>query len=164
MRILCRCMGILAFLLLLAASVTGQDINYINYDSRDGIAAPNVYQAIQDKDGFLWFATENGLNRFDGKNFKTFTVKDGLPDNEIIHMFVDSKNRVWLLPFKAGIGYYYKGKFFNSDNDPLLRQLKFMGNPFSMAEDKEGNLVITEFTQYHFIRNNGTVETAITGR
>ena len=36
----------------------------------------------------MWFATENGLSRFDGKNFKTFTTKDGLPDNEILKIFI----------------------------------------------------------------------------
>jgi ligand-binding sensor domain-containing protein len=161
---MCWWLGFFVLLLLSVSEVSGQDINYINYDSREGLAASNVYHATQDKDGFMWFATENGLNRFDGKNFKTFTVKDGLPDNEIIDLFVDSKNRVWLLPFKAAIGYYYKGKFFNYENDSLLRQLKFKGNPFTMAEDKDGNLLITEFTQYHLIRKNGQVESAVTGK
>ena len=58
-----------------------------------------MYDATQDKEGFMWFATENGLSRFDGKNFKTFTTKDGLPDNEILKLFLDSKGRLWIMPF-----------------------------------------------------------------
>jgi ligand-binding sensor domain-containing protein len=146
------------------SAVSAQDINYTNYDSREGLPASNVYDAEQDKDGFLWFATENGISRFDGKNFKSFTVKDGLPDNEIIDIFVDSRNRVWVLPFKAAIGYYFKGKFFNQDNDSVLSQLRFKGNPFTMAEDKDGNLLITEFTQYHLIYKNQRVLTGVTGK
>src|SRR6266498_3992438 len=67
-----------------------QDYSYINYDTRDGLAGSVVYDAIQDKEGFMWFATENGLSRFDGKDFKTFTTKEGLPDNEILKLFLDS--------------------------------------------------------------------------
>src|SRR4051812_43997939 len=75
-----------------------QDYSYVKYDTKDGLAGSVVYDAIQDKEGFMWFATENGLSCFDGKNFKTFTTKDGLPDNEILRLFLDSKGRLWIMP------------------------------------------------------------------
>ena len=75
---------VLLFLVLTSISKSfSQDYSYINYNMRDGLAGSVVYDALQDKDGFMWFATENGLSRFDGKDFKTFTTRDGLPDNEI---------------------------------------------------------------------------------
>jgi ligand-binding sensor domain-containing protein len=51
-----------------------------------------VFCAAQDKEGFMWFGTESGLSRFDGVHFKNFTTEDGLPDNEIIGIFCDSKD------------------------------------------------------------------------
>src|SRR4030095_1787186 len=90
-----------------------QEYSYINYNTRDGLAGSVVYDALQDQEGFMWFATENGLSRFDGKNFKTFTTKDGLPDNEILKLFLDSKGRVWIMPFRPSLCYYYKGKIYN---------------------------------------------------
>src|SRR4030095_16383149 len=108
----CRCtknLIILQLLLLITALRSySQDYSFIRYDTRDGLAGSVVYDAVQDKEGFMWFATENGLSRFDGKNFKTFTTKDGLPDNEILKLFVDSKGRLWIMPFKRSICYYYK--------------------------------------------------------
>ncbi len=61
-----------------------QEFNYVHYDTKDGLAGSTVYSMCQDKDGFMWFATENGLSRYDGTHFKNFTVKDGLPDNEVL--------------------------------------------------------------------------------
>ena len=43
---------------------------HITFD--DGLASSNVLAAGQDKDGFWWFGTDNGLQRFDGVTFKTF--------------------------------------------------------------------------------------------
>jgi ligand-binding sensor domain-containing protein len=40
----------------------------------DGLPSRLVYDAIQDKDGFMWFATANGLCRYDGNNFKTYNI------------------------------------------------------------------------------------------
>src|SRR5215831_1219152 len=111
------------FLFLEFGQAFSQEYSYINYDTRDGLAGSVVYDAVQDKEGFMWFATENGLSRFDGKNFKTFTTKDGLPDNEIIKLFVDSKGRLWIMPFKPSVCYYFKGKIYNKNNDSLLSKI-----------------------------------------
>ncbi|MFI5203721.1 MAG: two-component regulator propeller domain-containing protein [Flavobacteriales bacterium] len=52
---------------------------------------------VQDKDGFLWIGTSGGgLNRFDGRNFITYSTFDGMPDDFIWSLFCDSKNRLWI--------------------------------------------------------------------
>src|ERR1043165_26990 len=137
------------FLLLSAIKVYSQDYSFIRYDTRDGLGGSVVYDAVQDKEGFMWFATENGLSRFDGKNFTTFTTKDGLPDNEILKLFVDSKGRLWIMPFRPSVCYYYKGKIYNKDNDSLLSRINLFSHALDMAEDKSGNLFITEMAGWH---------------
>src|SRR5258705_5557986 len=132
-----------------------QEYSYINYDTRDGLAGSVVYGAIQDKEGFMWFATENGLSRFDGKNFKTFTTKDGLPDNEILRLFVDSKGRLWIMPFKPSLCYYYKGKIYNKNNDSLLSKITLWESATHIVEDKSGNLFVGESSALHIIFNDG---------
>ena len=42
------------------------------YEIEDGLPDVNVNDIYQDKQGFLWLATNNGLSRFDGKKFKNF--------------------------------------------------------------------------------------------
>ena len=51
------------------------------YSSESGLPGREVNCAMQDSDGFIWLGTKNGLSRFDGENFKSFTVQNGLQSN-----------------------------------------------------------------------------------
>ncbi|MFT3907917.1 MAG: histidine kinase [Ferruginibacter sp.] len=117
-----------------------QEYSYKHYDIKDGLVGNNVYYSVQDKEGFLWFATETGVSRFDGTSFKNFTTAEGLPDNEVLKLFVDSKGRVWMLPYKNTVCYYYKGKIYNQQTDTTLKLFKIQQYIQNMFEDKDGNL------------------------
>ena len=133
-----------------------QDYTYKHYDTKDGLAGNHVYHAVEDKDNFLWFATETGVSRFDGTSYKNFTTKDGLPDNDILKLFVDSKGRVWMMPFTNAICYYYKGKVYNSSNDATLKSFNLNGLVHNMAEDNEGNLYFVYDAGFLFVlKKNG---------
>lgn len=121
---------------------------YRNYNLNNGLAGNNVYCAVEDNDGFIWFGTETGLSRFDGTHFKNFTVTDGLPDNEIIAMAVDQDGRIWIAPFKNEICYYYKGKFYNKENDSLLNNLKL---------ESFSNSIVINFTNEVIIQNKNFI-------
>jgi hypothetical protein len=125
--------------------VSAQEFSYLHYDRKDGLAGSIVYCAVEDKDGFLWFGTENGVSRFDGTHFQNFTIADGLPDNEVLRLFVDSRNRVWMLPFRNSVCYYLKGKLHNPQNDLVLNQLAFKSEITSISEDRYGNIIMTDY-------------------
>lgn len=144
-------------LLILPAVLTGQELSYTHYDTKDGLAGSTVYCMTRDKEGFLWFGTETGLSRFDGTHFTNFTVKDGLPDDEILQLFTDSKGRIWMSPFRNAICYFYKGKVYNQENDPSLAKLQLSGNVFYFAEDMEGNILMKEMDRLHVLKTNGNV-------
>ncbi|WP_205508440.1 sensor histidine kinase [Longitalea arenae] len=116
------CLLIVAGLLTVHTSFA-QENSFIHYDVKDGLAGSTVYDLCQDNQGFIWFATEAGISRFDGTNFKNFTTSDGLPETEIIKLFADSKGRIWMAPFKNNVCYYYNGKIYNQENDPLLKKI-----------------------------------------
>ena len=135
----------------------GQEYSYKHYEIKDGLVGNNVYQTVEDKEGFLWFATETGVSRFDGTSFKNFTTAEGLPDNEILKLFVDSKGRVWMMPFKNAICYYYKGKIYNTKNDSLLSHLPIKGNVTQMFEDTAHNIFMIEQTRMIVLKKNGKI-------
>ena len=141
----------------LSFSLFAQDYSYANYTVKDGLAGSTVYSMVRDKDGFIWFGTETGLSRFDGTHFKNFYTTDGLPDNEIIKLFVDSKNRVWIVPFKNSLCYYREGRIHTRENDPLLEGLKIESEVISIIEDGAGNLLIAEAKSVHIIAPDGTI-------
>lgn len=117
----------------------------------------HVYHAVEDHDGFLWFATETGVSRFDGTSFRNFTVEEGLPDNEILRLYVDSKNRVWMIPFNNQVCYYVKGKVYNSENDSLLSKLHIHDNILHVFEDSKGRMYFTGSNSITLLDKDGKV-------
>jgi hypothetical protein len=132
------------FSLFVPLTSLAQEYNYVHYDTKDGLAGSTVYDVCQDKDGFIWFATENGLSRYDGTRFTNFTVKDGLPDNEILSLFIDSKGRLWIGAFNKEICYYFKGKIFNKTNDSLIKKIHLEGFLSTVAEAKNGTIAFSD--------------------
>ena len=60
-------------------------VNLTNYPpSLDGLQSANCFDLLQDKNGVLWIATEDGLSRFNGNHFTAIRKKDGL-SNDLIH-------------------------------------------------------------------------------
>jgi len=70
--------------------------NWRTYDATNGLAGPWVVDVLQDREGYLWFATYNdGVSRFDGQTWTTFTDKDGLADNRVTSLLQDRQDRLW---------------------------------------------------------------------
>jgi ligand-binding sensor domain-containing protein/signal transduction histidine kinase len=63
----------------------------------DGLEQASIRKPLQTRDGFLWFGTQGGLVRFDGKQFTTFTAGEGsLPSNQIGPLAQDAAGRLWI--------------------------------------------------------------------
>jgi signal transduction histidine kinase/ligand-binding sensor domain-containing protein/DNA-binding response OmpR family regulator len=94
--------GLKIFLLgfLFTTIVFSQSIYFNRLTTEDGLSNNNVFDIIQDKSGFLWFATDDGLNRFDGYDFKVFRQdpenENSLSDNSVWALLEDRKGNVWI--------------------------------------------------------------------
>jgi hypothetical protein len=139
------------FPLLLCA----QQYSYVQYNVKDGLAGSTVYDLCQDKEGFMWFATNAGISRFDGTHFRNFTLDDGLPSNEILRVFADSEGRVWMAPFKKTICYYYKGKIFTPENDSLLAKITLNDFVVNIVEDHTSSLLIQAGENIAWLKKTG---------
>jgi len=88
MKMMLKLSYILLFVIA-SAKTTGQLIDekeFTYYGPKDGLSSNHVSGMEQDAAGFMWIATHNGLNRFDGKTFKHFFYNDRynpIPDNSI---------------------------------------------------------------------------------
>lgn len=97
--------GWLVFLLLLPVAVTAQpamsvyDYDIKQWTAADGLASNAVRAVTQDPQGYLWVGTLEGLARFDGSSFETFTsgaTRRQLIGNVITRLYTDSSGYIWI--------------------------------------------------------------------
>ncbi|MFM2213919.1 MAG: hypothetical protein RL427_1182 [Bacteroidota bacterium] len=82
-----------------------------HFSVEDGLASREVTAAIEDRDGFMWFGTSNGLTRYDGNSFKTFTKQNfGLLQNEIASLSVDKNNHLIIEFYNKNLNLKKKGE------------------------------------------------------
>jgi hypothetical protein len=109
-----RMITILAF--FCTSHLFPQDLSYTQYSTKDGLPGSTVYQSLQDHNGFIWFATNQGVSRFDGKTFTNFSKEDGLPDNDILKLYLDKYNNVWFISLMGIPSVYYEGRIHRLDS------------------------------------------------
>lgn len=84
---------------IVGQNVAGQSLRpmpgFRNFLTEHGLPSSEVYDLHQDSDGFLWFCTDNGLSKFDGRNFKNYSAGEGLTDNVVFKILFDSEGRTW---------------------------------------------------------------------
>ncbi len=94
--------SVLYVLLLVNCSLFGQNSNYqfTAISSKDGLSSNTVNAILKDRFGFIWFATEDGLTRFDGLNYTVYrhNAKDStsLWSNEVTSLHEDRLGRLWV--------------------------------------------------------------------
>lgn len=100
------------FLILISFSANYAGAYYFrSYQIEDGLSHNSVWAVMQDKQGFMWFGTNDGLNRFDGKNFKVFkkNENDSLSiGNNFIHCLKEDSQGRFLIGTKNGLYQYHQ--------------------------------------------------------
>ncbi len=86
--------------------VLAQEPVYRHYTSQNGLPSSEVYDVLQSEEGYIWFATNYGVVRFDGLNFRVFDKQDGLPENAIFNMQKDDSGRIWFNTFNGSLAYW----------------------------------------------------------
>jgi streptogramin lyase len=135
---------LLVFLCLGFKNFAQLNIDFKNIQEKDGLSHNIVTNLLKDKNGFLWVATYDGLNRFDGSHFSVFKKNKKIPnsiiDNLVYDLAQDSNGDIWYST-SAGIGCYHKknGQFENFVSDGN----KPLGDVFNIICDKLGDTWFT---------------------
>lgn len=85
-----------------------QDITeFKHFTIDDGLSQNSINCIFQDKKGFMWFGTQDGLNRYDGYNFRHYRTERGnintLSNNYIWDLYEDEDNTLWIATFGGGL-------------------------------------------------------------
>ncbi len=101
-----------------------------HYSTADGLGDPNVWSIAEAEGGVLWFATERGLSRFDGKRWSSFGAADGLPSAPLWPLLPGPAGSLWIGTLGGGLV-----RFEPDDRDgPHTR---FVEGPRSAVEGEE---------------------------
>lgn len=169
--ILILCLGLIGL-----TNSHAQTISFKHLTVENGLSNNDVNTLIQDRNGFIWFGTEDGLNRYDGYNFKVFrhnpSDSNSLADNAIWALMEDRKGHIWIGTKSGNLNRY----------DPVTESFtihKFapnIENSSSIAalfEDSKSNIWIGTRTRgvfrlnpetgeyYNWSRNNDTIPTSL---
>ena len=77
---------------------------------KDGLLADDILAVQQDAKGFIWIASQNALQRYDGQRLLNFyqdpANQNSLPKGGIRGIKMDKKNRLWVLSGTVSVGYF----------------------------------------------------------
>ena len=93
--------------------LTAQKLPFDNYNIYSGLPSNFVWDVQQDNKGYLWFATQSGVSRFDGYNFQNIGIDKGLISNDVHCIFADTKGNMWFGSHGGGLSEYNNYNFVN---------------------------------------------------
>jgi hypothetical protein len=65
-----------------------------------------TYEVLNDKNGRIWFTSNNGVGYYKNGAFKYFNSYDGLTDNTVFKIYEDDKERIWFSTFNHMLSYF----------------------------------------------------------
>ncbi len=91
---------VLIFFFLSLTNAQTRNIKFTHITTDDGLSQSNVRCILQDHLGFLWFGTFDGLNQYDGYNFKIYKADQNdstsIKSSSILSLYEDSNHIIWI--------------------------------------------------------------------
>jgi ligand-binding sensor domain-containing protein/signal transduction histidine kinase/DNA-binding response OmpR family regulator len=139
-------LGVLYTFFLLPVAIgqpDGQTFSHLSVE--EGLSQSSVYATAQDPNGFMWFGTRDGLNRYDSRRVVVYKNQNGNPhslaSNTINSLLVDKKGRLWvgttkgLCLFRPDRDDFQRFSFNDSQDSTII----------SLTEDSRGTLWVGTF-------------------
>ena len=143
----------------------GNDVRFSRLTRAQGVSQTHVSKIVQDKRGFIWFATQYGLNRYDGYSFRQFKHLDddprSLAQSYVRTLFTDRDRRAVggnltrIRSLRSGLGNVHSSSPGRAELAQLME--KQVDTPRDIAEDRDGRFWIS--TGWGFSRDVKTSRT-----
>ncbi len=123
-----------------------KDGSYAKFGIKDKPGSTRINDLLVDAKGFLWAATDSGVNRFDGTTWLLFNQDDGLEDSNVNRLFLDEKGGLWALTTYGNRGLnYYDGSQWGAPSIPPI-PVEYP-QVYALAMNKAGGLVVGLYEQ-----------------
>ena len=122
--------------------------DFETYDIQDGLASNVAYAILEDKRGFIWIGTQDGLNRFDGYNFRVYRVgPEGgayISHSGINALFEDADGYIWIGTEGGGLNCFdpFTEMFWHFSHDPDDPGSLSSNHITSIAQDQDKSIWI----------------------
>ena len=132
------------------AQVDEQTLKFDYLSIKNGLSHNTIFSLLQDRYGYIWIGTQNGLNRYDGFTCKLYSLDDSIATNQnysgeqVSALFEDKKGNLWLGTKNSGIRIKYvsSDRFVRLSYDSL--SIPFENSEISsFYEDDIGHIWIT---------------------
>lgn len=121
------------FLVFLSGLVSAQQssLNFINLTSQDGLSSDNINAILKDRYGYIWFATDDGLSKFDGNVFTNYRHDANNPKtigaNAVEALYEDKSGNLWVGVQGGPISFYDRKmdcfQRFYPNESPVIRTI-----------------------------------------
>lgn len=121
---------------------------FTHFTTANGLASNFVNSMVQDGDGYIWLATVNGLQRFDGYRFLTFQApikgRGGtLPSDQVLMLHLDKKGNLWMVTSGNQFG-IFDTRTFQYKPVPIADVQKKALSSISFLDAPDGTLIVQE--------------------
>lgn len=128
----------------------------VNYSLKDGLSDRAILDMVQDRDGFIWVATNNGLNRFDGYKFQVFDNNEDsefqIDQSRIHDIELLSDGRLALLnEDNLGSLEIFDPQSFTSEKIELNEKRGLEGRPTAVCLEANGAVYVLSLTQNDYL-------------
>ena len=140
-------LAVCSFCVCFCASAQKPSLVFQKISIEDGLSENTVRTTIEDNNGFIWFGCEDGLNRFDGYDFRIYKTVESdeysMSSRSVKSLFVDKKGNLWILT-ADGLNIYDASldRFYNFRNNHYAALKNLHGDMGGITEDEEGNIWI----------------------
>ena len=142
------------FLLSIHAQAQYTNLKFENLSTTEGLSSSTCVDIFQDRDGFLWFGTIDGLNKYDGYDFTVYRsdINDpfSISSNRINSITEDNQGRLWI-----GTGNGLNA--FDKNSERFFRMNADAGNPHSISHDVVYDVLFDELKNILWIATKGGV-------
>ena len=123
-----------------------RDLSFTHITTSDGLSQNSITTILQDRRGFMWFATRGGLNRYDGNTFVTYRSKaddpQSISSNSIRDLVEDDQGYLWIATYTGGVNKFDPAteRFSHYRHDPHNSNSLIADSVNGIARDTRGFL------------------------
>lgn len=130
---------------------------FTNIDNSKGLSNHRIQSIIKDKQGFMWFGTINGLNRYDGYSFKVFVHDpndtNSISNNAVNYLYEDPEGKIWV---QAAYSYNIPGiemNIYDPETETFSHDHKLFHKGISRQNNRK--IITDHFNNIWFVSTTG---------